>query len=645
MKRRILLLTNPPWLKTGLAQAGTSLMKYLYSRSDKYELAWYCSQVSEADPQLRMTPWKSYGALPSDPQSIQQLNQDPGKARDASYGAWNIDKVIKDFKPDVFIGSDDAWGFNKGNFLDKPWWNKINSILHITLDSYPILEQAFEQAEHTKTYLTWAKFAQNDMKRRNPKCQHVGQIYGAMDTDQFTPISANEKAELRKRFGIGPNTVIFNYVFRNQLRKSANLILEGFAQFKRENPTADVKLHFHTSVSERAMGWDLPKMMAFYGIPNTDVLFTYVCKQCGQWHVSPYLGEDINCPYCKAEKSMITVNIVHGVPANEMKYIYGIADAAFSVHTSGGQELTSCQSMLCGLPLACTNYSCGEDFCANPDVFSLSWHPYHEAGTNFIKAATDIGDIKKFMTRIWRMNPKDVKALGERSRAWAKKTFSIETIGAQWETLIDSLPVVDWSTVDLTPQIKNDQYPFPQIEDPDKFLTALYTEILKMDERPDGDGRKHWLARMKEGMKREEIYNYFLSVAKTENAKQGAPQQDFWSMIDKTTGRKRAIFVVRESLGDCLMCTQLFESFHREYPNHDLYVATKPGMFPIFEGNPHVFKLLPHTDVMELEMAMCGAGQKEAYFDVFLYPAIATQRWLAYLNHESAAFKQHLYLT
>ncbi len=619
-------------------------MKYLY-KLGKYELAWYCSQVSENDPNLSLTPWKSYGALPSDPQSIQQLNQDPGKMRDATYGSWNIDKVIKDFKPDVMIGSDDAWAFGKGNFLDKPWWKKINSILHITLDSYPILDQAFEQAEHTKTYLTWAKFAQKDMKRRSPKCQHVGQIYGAMDTDQFSPIKLEEKSELRKRFGIGPNTVIFNYVFRNQLRKSANLILEAFARFKQENPTADVKLHFHTSVSEMGQGWNLPKMMAYYGIANTDVLFTYVCKQCGQWHVSPYLGEDINCPYCKAEKSMITTNIIHGVPANEMKYVYGIADAAFSVMTSGGQELTSCQSMLCGLPLACTNYSCGEDFCANPDVFSLSWHPYHETGTNFVKAATDVGDIKKFMQKIWRMSPRDVKILGERGRQWAKKTFSIETIGAQWEQLIDSLPAVDWSTIDLTSQVKNDQYPFPQIEDPDKFLTALYMEILKMDERPDGEGRKHWLQRMKEGMKREDIYNFFIGVAKQENTKQGVSQQDFWSLIDKTTGRKRAIFVIRESLGDCLMCTQLFESFHQVYPNHDLYIATKEVNFPIFAGNPYVFKTLPYMDVMAQEMAMCGAGQKEKYFDVFLMPAVGSQIHLKYLYSEAGAFKNDLLLT
>lgn len=638
MKHRILLQTNPCYFKTGLSENARTLLKYLY-KTGKYTLAHYCTQVSEADPQLSLTPWKSYGALPSDPRAIQELNQDPGKARNAAYGSWNIDKVIKDFKPTIVINSDDLWAAPKGDYIDKPWWKQINSVLHMTVDSLPILDLAFEQAEHTKYYLTWAKFAQNEMKRFGPKFAHVGQIYGAMDTDQFAPISTEEKVALRKRFGISPNAVIFNYVFRNQLRKGAPLVLDAFAQFKRENPTADVKLHFHTSVSEKGNGWDFPKLMSYYGVNPADVLFTYVCKHCGQWHISPYVGEDITCPYCKTEKSMITVNIVHGVPSNEMKMVYGIADAAFSVHTSGGQELTACQSMLCELPLACTNYSCGVDYCLNPDVFTLGWKPYHEPGTNFIKSATNTEDIKRFINKVWRMSPRDVKEWGRRSRVWAKKTFSIETIGAQWEALFDSMPMVDWNTINLTPQIKNDQFPFPQIESADDFIQTLYREILKMDEPLHGDGHKHWIARLKEGMKREDIYNYFLSVAKQENAKNGAAQQDFSTLLDKTTGNKRALIVLKQSLGDCLMITQLFESFHEQYPHHDLYVACEPQFAPVFIGNIHVFRVLPYQDFMENEMACIGSGQPEenALFHVYMHPAIQSQRQLNYLSNKNIA--------
>lgn len=632
MKHRILLHTNPTHIRTGLAQNASTLLQYLW-KTGKYEIAHYCSQVSVADPNLALTPWKSYGCLPTDPNLINELNRDPGKARSVSYGSWNIDNVIKDWRPTIYIGSDDAWSFEKSSYIDKPWWKQINSILHITIDSLPVLELAFEQAEHTKHYLTWAKFARKAMHKMGPKFAHVGQIYGAMDTTQFEPIPVEKRNELRQRFGIGQNTVVLNYVFRNQLRKSANLILEAFRDFKRENPTADVKLHFHTSVAEKAHGWDFPKMMSYYGINPQDVLFTYVCKKCGTWHVSPFVGEDVNCPYCKGEKSMATVNIVHGVPPDEMKYVYGIADAAFSVANSGGQELTACQSMLCELPLACTSYSSGEDFCLCPEVFPLSWHPYHEAGTNFIKAATEVSDIKKFIHKVWKMPSKDLKNWGQRSRDWAVKTFSIETIGAQWEALFDSLPEIDWNKVDLTPQIKNDQYPFPEIEDPDQFVTALYANILKMNEGPNGDGRKHWLQKIKEGMDRRQIHAYFISVAQQENAKNGAGAKDFGEMLDKT-GKRRILYIMKESGGDCLISTQLFEALHAKYPNHDLYVACDPKFKSIFDGNPFVFKVLDFQGFMENELLMIGTNRpdSERYFHVFLHPGILTQRQLFYLS-------------
>lgn len=657
-KKRILLHTNPCFLKTGLGENARTLLKYLW-KTGKYELAHYCSQVSVNDGQLKLTPWKSYGCLPADQQSVNELNKDPGKMRNAHYGSWNIDNVMKDFKPDVYIGSDDAWGFPKSDYIDKPWWKKITSCLHITVDSLPVLDQALEQAEHTKQFHPWAKFAATEMKRLSPeRFGHVSHIYGAMDTTKFAPIKKEERAALRKRFGIAESTTIFLFVGRNQLRKQFVQCLEAFAHFKRENPQADAKLWFHTSYSEKSQGWDIPKMAAYYGVNMKDVLATYVCagpptqngqrdgsKACGEWFVAPYMDENLDCPVCKTKQSLITVNIVNGVPEDQMKHVYGISDACISAFSSGGLEYHNVQSLLCGKPLASTNYSAGVDFCEQPFVYTLGYSTYIEQQTNFVKSTTNIQDIKKFMFKMWKTPPRELEELGERGRVWATKTFAIETIGAQWEKVFDAAPLTDWTTIDWKPSVKNDQFPFPTVSDADQFITALYTGILMMEEPQNGSGRKHWHQQMQGGMKREDVYNTFVSIARGENTKNSVVTQDFGALLDKTTGRKRALFVIKESLGDCLMCTQLFESFHQEYPNHDLYVATKEGMFPIFEGNPHVFRLLNHMDIMEQEMVMCGAGQAEAYFDVFLMPAVATQRWLAYLKHEVAAFKPHMSLT
>lgn len=639
MKRRILLQTNPPWIKTGLAEAGKTLMKYLH-KTGKYDLGYYCTQTSIGDHNLQLTPWKSYGALPTDPRAIQELNNDPGKARDAAYGAWNIDNVIKDFKPDIYLGSDDIWFAPKNHYMDKSWWKQVNPILHVTVDSLPVLDQAYEQAILTPNYFTWAKFAANEMKARNSKCSHVGQIYGATDTTKFSPIADAERSDLRKRFGIGDNTVVFLFVFRNQLRKQGVQCLEAFAHFKREHPTADAKLWFHTSFSERGQGWDIPKMAGYYGVKIEDILATYTCKTCGNWHVASYRGEDLDCPYCGAKKSMITVNIVNGVPDEQMRYVYGVSDACISAFSSGGQEYHNSQSLLCGKPLASTNYSSGADFCEQPFVYTLGFSTYIEQGTNFIKATTSTRDIKNYMVKVWKSSRRELIEWGEKGREWATKTFSIETIGAQWMEVFDKLPVKDWSSITLTQEPKNDQFPFPTIEDENQFIHSLYVNILKMNEPEHGDGFKNWKEVLRKGSARQSVYDFFINEARKENAKNQAAGQDFWSMIDKTTGRPRVLLLIKESIGDIIMVTSLFRSLADQHPGADIYVMAEAKYHELLLGNPYVFRVLPYLPAAEQEMLMMGAGQpdSEAYFSAFYHPCIQTQRLLSYLSEPSPAF-------
>lgn len=634
-KKKILLQTNSPFLLTGLGENGKELMKYFLSKCrDKYDFVYYCTQLSVADQSLANMPCKAYGSIPNDQNIVNQLNQNPGLARDVAYGSYYIDEIIKNEKPDIYIGSDDAWAFGKENYINKKWWNKLNNILHITIDSVPVLEQAFEQAKTTKNFITWAKFAQEEMKKYGPEYQHINQIYGTSNIDDFQPISKEEKLQWRKRFGIDEKTVLFSYLSRNQLRKIFPKVIEAFALYKKKFPLHNVKLHFHTSFSEKGMGWDIPKLMNFYGVKNEDVLCTYVCKKCGQWHVAPYSGEDINCPYCGEKKSMITANIVNGVPADEMKYLYGISDASINAFTSGGLERSVVNSLLCGLPTACTNYSSGEDFCKEKFVYSLENDFYYEAGTNFRKATTKLDSIISFINKIYNISEKEKSEISKMSRDWAVKTFSIDTIGKQWEELFDSLPYVDWTDFSFEQDQKNQNFKLPEnyksLSDND-FITLLYKNVLNMDEPEDGSGRKSWLEQIKSGVAREAIYSYFIKTAQQENDKN--KKIDFRELLDNN-GKKRALFIMRRSIGDIIISTSLLESFHEQYPNTDLYFACEKQYFNLLEGNPYVHKVIEYQSFMENEMICIGAGQKneDAFFDYFFHPGILSQNQLQYLS-------------
>lgn len=630
-RKKILLTTNPPWFFSGLAENGKFLAQWL-QKTGKYDLCYYASQVSVLDPNHGRQPWKSRGCIPADQNVIQRANADPNFARALSYGNLLIGDVVREEKPDIVWCSDDLWSYTS-SFYQSPWWSQINSIFHITVDSVPVLEQAYDQAKSTPNFYTWAKFAATEMQKRGKEFAHVKQIYGATNTQNFAPLSDGERLELRKRFGIDPKTTVFGYCGRNQLRKEFSVVLAAFAQFKSKNPKANVKLHFHTSFSETASGWDFPRLIKHLGIDPKDILSTYVCKNCQGWHVAPYIGEDQNCPHCGAQKSMVTATIAHGVPGEEMKYVYGVRDATVSAFTSGGLEYENVNTLLCGLPLASTNYSCGEDFCEQPFVYPIKWHFRSEAGTSFTKATNDVDSIEAFMQRILSLKPQEREAIKEQSRDWAVRTFSIEAIGPQWEAAFDALPPKDWSSIKLDYVRKPDNAPMPPHADPQAFVKALYNDILLVE--PDPDGFKHWLAQLERGIPRDHMYRYFLGEAAKDNAK-NAPPQDFGTLFDGKTEdparRKRLLFVMKESGGDLFIATALFPSLKALYPDADIYVGCDPKFADILALNPHVHRVLAYHPAMDAELAMRN------YVDYYYWPALATQVRLNYLTRERVGF-------
>lgn len=621
-RKKILLQTNAPWMRTGLSENGRILANWL-ARRDKYDLVYYCTQVADNDPNLGRMPYKCYGAIPSGEQhELQRLQaQDQGRLRDIMYGARFIEEIIRKEKPDVWIGSDDVWSFGAGYYRSE-WFKRINSVMHITVDSVPVLEQAYEQAGATRHFLGWTEFVAKEMRKRGPEFAHVGHIYGASDTAKFRPVSREEKLALRRKHGIDPAATIFVYLGRNQLRKEFVSILEAFAAFKRDNPSANAKLLFHTSFAESGQGWDIPRLSRYLGVKDDDVLCTMFCRNCGSWEIRPYKGEDTDCHACKTHKSQCSANIVHGVPNEELYQVYGLADAAISAFTSGGLEFHNVNSLLCGLPLACTNYSCGEDFCAQPFVTPIKWHSRYEANTSFRKATNDVNSIRGFMERIHRMPEAERRAIGEQGRAWAAKEFHIDTIGAKWEALFDAMPEVNWDEVKLDYQPKNAAFPMPQFPATEDFVRALYKGVLLVD--PDPKGLSDWTGWINDGkMSRDQVYAQFIQIAQSDNAKH-APTQDFGTQFDQTP-RKRTLLVCKESGGDLAIITAIIPGIKAACPDSDLYVACDPKFNELLAGNEQIHRILPFHPAMNEELAM------KQYVDNYYLPTVATQHKLAYL--------------
>lgn len=103
--KKILFHSNHSKAFTGFGKNCKNVLSYLYS-TGKYEIIEACNGMPKSHPALSKMPWKCVGTLPDDQRKLQQLQKDPNTARIASYGGETIDDLIKEFKPDIYIGAE-----------------------------------------------------------------------------------------------------------------------------------------------------------------------------------------------------------------------------------------------------------------------------------------------------------------------------------------------------------------------------------------------------------------------------------------------------------------------------------------------------------------------------------------------------------
>ena len=627
-KKKVLLQTDFSLAKTGFGRNAKSILRYLY-KTNKYDIVHYCCGINWSHPELKRTPWKSVGSLPDNQQELEQINRDPNLARMASYGQYNLDKIIEQEKPDVYIATQDIWGVDFA--IDKPWFNKINSVIWTTLDSLPILPSAIEKAPKIKNYWIWSDFATKELHRMG--FSHVKTVHGSLEEDKFYKLSDEKRLNLRKENNIPENAFIVGFVFRNQLRKSVPNLLEGYANWKKENPNIkNTYLLLHTHWGE---GWNIHKLAEEYGINNQEILTTYVCKNCGNYEIKPFSGQDLNCKFCKAQKSQITTNVGLGVSEEQLNEVYNLMDVYCHPFTSGGQEIPIQEAKLTELITLVTNYSCGEEMCyPEAESLPLDWFEYREHGTEFKKASTDPKSITNQINKVFNMSREERSRMGKKARDWTIKNFSVNAVGKTIENFIDSCDKVDHSS-SFSKESPNPNALVPEINDNEQWILFLYHNILNLKNiDKNDDGFKHWMQQISQGAKRIDIENYFRQVAQNDLQKMQTTQGDaFEAILGKDDKGRRVLMVMPESAGDVLMLSSLFPSFKKVYPDYNLYIATKPEYKSILDGNEYVYKVLDYNPQMDNLLWLEGHGDHQGYFEIAFLPHVGTQRLLNYLHN------------
>lgn len=611
-KKKILFHSNHSKALTGFGKNTKNTLKYLQN-TGKYEIIEACNGLQKSNPNLSVLPWKCVGTLPDENHKIQKINQDKGLARSAGYGSETIDNLIKEFKPDIYIGAEDIWAFN--GYWDKKWWNKINSFIWTTLDSLPILPMAQKAAPKIKNFFTWSSFAEKEMKRIGH--DHVRTLHGPVDCSNFKKLSDSERGELRKKNNITNSSFIIGFVFRNQLRKSVPNLIDGFKNFSNEFPLSKAKLFLHTSWGE---GWDIPSLISEKQINPSDIITTYYCGNCKSYHISSYKGHKQPCPHCGSKDSCNTPTITSGVSESQLNEIYNLMDVYCHPFTSGGQEIPIQEAKLCELITLVTNYSCGEEHCTpESGGLPLDWAEYREPGTQFIKASTCPVSIFKNLKKVYNYSPKQRSKLGEKSRKFIVDNYSIEVIGAKLESIIDNTELIDWD-FDFSEEKRDPNYIPKEDQSDSEWLIDIYKNILKVELTESDEGHKYWLNLIGKKTSKDKVLKYFKKVAEDENKKiedGGIKFEDFLSDEGKD---KRIAVLIDGGEENALCINMLMEGLQKQYPGDNIYVIAPSPLFDLIEDNPFVYKMIPYTPSMKNINFLEGSGPHEGFFKIAYMP-------------------------
>ncbi len=626
-KIKVCIVSNYSKVLTGFGKAVRNILIRLH-QDPRFE-------VIECANGLRFgqdgkTPWRCYGTFPSDPNILQEISQDPHKERLASYGNYTIDKIIELEKPDTIIGIEDIWAFD---WHRKVWFDKLNTIIWTTLDSLPILDQAYHLNTKVDKFLVWASFAEKEMKSKG---FDVETLHGPIDYSHFFPLDrfsqSGKRAELRKKFGLDDKFVI-GFVFKNQLRKSVPNLLEGFKIFKKKNPEA--KLLLHTDWAYDPNVWDIPKYIKEKGLDPNDVLCTYVCQHCKEYILTPYEGENKNCPLCGCKNSLITKNNVFGATEEQLNEIYNIMDVYCHPFTSGGQELPIQEAKATGLITLVTEYSCGTDCCYEEDGgIPLKWSEYREPFTHFIKATTDPNSIAKGLQKVKDMPLKKKQEFSKKAIECVNNKFSVDKIVDRLKEIILELGKTDWD-FDFQDKLTNTSFvPEMNTDDgltPSEWLIDVYKKMFDKD-FTEKDIEIEEGVRLLQTEGRGSVYQYLLNLANNKNQhilSKNKRLEDYFEGPDE----KRIAIVMPESAGDLLMINSLLTNFKNLYPEYNIYLITKPEFYPMVDDHPSIHRLIPYQPEFESLLLLEGQGDHNGYFDMAFLPFVGSQRFLNYMHN------------
>lgn len=557
------MICEASFLCTGFSNISLELLKRLHA-SGEYEIAELGTYAKQSDPRVAEIPWKFYGAQPEDhdKEGLKEYHKPHaqwGRQQNlGQFGAWAINRVLLDFKPDYVISHMDPWMSTV--IADCPLRPFFRWIYMPCIDSTPQRMEWLKMYEGADYLMGYSDFAINVMKEQSPRIRAAGAkklmpmpARPGVDMDIFKPL---DKSVIREKWGLSKDLPILLTCMRNQQRKLFCEAIDSFADYKKKNagnPIADKAVFLiHSSGYDAGQEYwqhilrlsTLKYLPYYYKDLHKHILHTYLCDNCHRRQIG-FATQLLNarmmngrhymkCPCCGAH-ALRTPNTNKGFSREDMAEVFNLADAYVQVSIAGADEMPASEAKACGIPvLISTNAALAEkariplDFEGNKMTKKADGTPYtmhkggipidiayefHEASTMQRRSYFSRRDLTEKLKVL--QNPDKLKRLGAEAIEAIKDNCNYDKIASQWMYVFENLPMKDRDTTwdkPLTPQDFPDfsNLHIPNLNDED-FVDWCYTDILKST--IDNVGRQTWINDLAAGRPRQEIIKFFVETA------------------------------------------------------------------------------------------------------------------------------------
>ena len=433
-KLRILMCSEASFISSGFGTYTKEILSRLH-KTNKYTIAEFASYGMVNDARDKSIDWTYYAnAVNPDDSRHAEYNS----RADNQFGRWRFEKVLLDFKPDVVIDIRDYWmsAYQK----DSPLRKFFHWILMPTVDSEPQQEDwidTYLSADAIFTYSDWGA----DVLRRQSS-NNINYIDTTSPGVDLSVFNIKDKKHTRSIFNLPEDYIIIGSVMRNQKRK---LIPELFASFRKlldkievSQPDLGKKLFLYLHTSFPDQGWDIPEILKDNRISNK-VLFSYICKNCGNVHCDVFSGPVKTCPKC-AEKLAVFPSVSQGVSSEKLSEIYNLFDMYVQYSICEGFGMPQVEAGACGVPVMTVEYSAMCDIIKKLNAYPIKIKArFKEMETKAIRVYPDNDSLIEHILSFINTPKKFQDTKRKEVRELTEKHYDWDKISNKWEKYLDNM--------------------------------------------------------------------------------------------------------------------------------------------------------------------------------------------------------------